>query len=113
MLNMFFSKMCKIVVATMLMTLNVDKKPMIPMIAEAIEIMFHNPKTMFWTGKAMDALFWGIPIDCSQKEESFQVKAVCGVFASGEVDAIKPLNDTHFSFSLFQAVCNFFFLLQM
>lgn len=88
----------------MLMTLNVDKKPMIPMIAEAIKVMFHEPKNMFWTGRVMDALFNGIPIDCSGAEDSFQVKAVCGVFASGEVAAIKPLNDTHFSFSLFQAV---------
>lgn len=91
------------VIATMLLTLNVDKKPMIPMVATAIDEMFNHPKSMFWTGRVMDVLFDGILIDCSN-EESFQVKAVCGVFASGEVNAIKPFNDTHFSFSLFQAV---------
>lgn len=97
---MYFSD---IVVATMLQTLNVDKKPMIPMVATAIDTIFHEPKDMFWTGKVMDVLFRGIPIDCSNTE-GFQAKAVCGVFESGEVKAIQPFNDTHFSFSLFQSV---------
>lgn len=78
------------------------------MAREAIEQIFHEPKDMFWTGKAMDVLFRGILIDCSNTEQ-FQAKAVCGVFESGEVKAIQKLNDTHFSFSLFASVgfCNF------
>lgn len=91
------------VVATMLLSLNVDKQPMIPMAYEAINIIFHEPKDMFWTGRVMDILYDGIPIDCSNTE-AFQSKAVCGVFESGEVKAIVPVNDTHFSFSLFQSV---------
>lgn len=87
----------------MFMALNVDKKPMIPMVAAAIDVIFHEPKDMFWTGKAMDVLFNGIPVDCSNTE-GFQAKAVCGVFESGEVKAVQPFNDTHFSFSLFQSV---------
>lgn len=58
---------------------------------------------MFWTGRVMDILFDGIPVDCSNTEE-FQAKAVCGVFESGEVKAIQPYNETFFKFSLFQAV---------
>lgn len=86
----------------MLMAVNVDKKPMVGLVAKAINEMFHHPKDMFWTGRVMDVLFDGIPIDCSS--ETFEAKAACSVFQSGEVAAIKPVNDTHFSFSLFAAV---------
>lgn len=90
------------VIATMIMTLNVDKKPMVPMVAGAIDTMFKNPKDMFWTGRVMDALFDGIPVDCSS--DDFQAKAVCSVFQTGEVKAVQPVNATHFKFSLFAAV---------
>lgn len=86
----------------MIMALNVDKKPMIPMVAGAIDTMFKNPKDMFWTGRVMDALFDGIPVDCSS--DDFQSKAVCSVFQTGEVKAVQPVNATHFKFSLFAAV---------
>lgn len=86
----------------MLLTVNVDKKPMLPMIATAIDLLFNKPKDMFWTGRVMDLLFDGIPIECTS--EDFTAKAVCGVFESGDVKAVQPLNDTHFSFSLFQSV---------
>ncbi|XP_031624944.1 sensory neuron membrane protein 1-like [Contarinia nasturtii] len=90
-------------ITTMFMTLNVDKKPMIPMTATAIDAIFHNPKDMFWTGRVMDVLFDGIPIDCSTADETMAAKAVCGVFSSGAVAAVQPHNDTFFKFSLFQA----------
>lgn len=50
----------------------------------------------------MDALYNGIPVDCS--DDSFEATAVCSIFKTGEVKAVQPINDTHFSFSLFQAV---------
>lgn len=84
----------------MLLSLNVDKKPMLPMINEAINIMFNSPQSMYWTGRVMDVLYDGIPIDCSSEE--FQAKAVCSVFQAGEVKAVRPLNSTHYLFSLFQ-----------
>lgn len=46
----------------------------------------------------MDILFDGIPIDCSSDE--FQAKAVCSVFESGEIKAVRPINSTHYAFSL-------------
>lgn len=46
----------------------------------------------------MDILFDGIPIDCSSDE--FQAKAVCSVFESGEVKAVRPISSTHYAFSL-------------
>lgn len=69
---------------------------------KAIKDLFHNPKDMFWTGRVMDVLFDGIPIDCSS--ENFEATATCSVFKSGEVAAIREHNDTHFAFSLFAAV---------
>lgn len=87
-----------IVIATMLLTLNVDKKPMLPMIKSAIDILFNNPQHVFYTGRVMDILFDGIPIDCSSDE--FQAKAVCSVFESGEIKAVRPISSTHFAFSL-------------
>lgn len=47
-------------VATMLLSVNVDKKPMLPMIASAINLLFDNPKDMYWTGRVMDLLFGNI-----------------------------------------------------
>lgn len=75
---------------------------MLPIIVKAVDEMFHQPKNIFWTGRAMDMLFDGVPIDCSSDE--FEAKAACSIFEAGEVAAIKPHNDTHFSFSLFAGV---------
>lgn len=44
----------------------------------------------------MDILFDGIPIDCSS--DDFQAEAVCTVLGSSK--AIRPLNSTHYLFSL-------------
>lgn len=86
----------------MLLATNVDKQPMLGLVDKAIKELFHDPKDMFWTGRVMDILFDGITIDCSS--DAFEAKAVCSVFESGEVKAVKPINDTHYSFSLFSAV---------
>lgn len=82
----------------MLLTVNIDKKPMIPMIKAAADFFFDSPTSMFYTGRVMDILFDGIPINCNS--EDFQVKAVCSVFQSGEVKAVRPLGGNHFAFSL-------------
>lgn len=88
----------------MLLSMNVDKKPMLSMVATAIDMLFDKPSDMFWTGRAMDALFDGILIDCSVIH-GFQDKAVCSTFEGGEVKSIKPINETHYTFSFLQAVC--------
>lgn len=64
--------------------------------------VFHDPVDIFWTGKVMDILFDGIPVDCSA--DSFEAQAVCSVFSTGEVSAVVPYNDTHYKFSLFASV---------
>lgn len=87
-----------IVIATTLLTLNVNKKPFLPLVNSAIDILFNSPQHMFYTGRVMDILFDGIPIDCSS--DKFQAQAVCSVLGTGEIKAVRPLNSTHFAFSL-------------
>lgn len=89
----------------MALAVNVDKKPMLPLVSEAINGIFHNPKDPFWTGRAMDYLFDGIEIDCTSEE--FAAKATCSIFETGEVKAVQPLRENFFKFSLFGAVSIF------
>ncbi len=84
------------------LAVNVDKKPMLPLISRAINEIFHQPKTPFWTGRVMDYLFDGIEIDCTSEE--FDAKAICSVFASGEAKAIQPVRENIYKFSVFGAV---------
>lgn len=86
----------------MALAVNVDKQPMLPLIVKAIDLLFHEPKDMFWTGRVMDILFDGIPIDCSSSE--FAATAACSVFQSGDVKAVRPIDDEHYAFSLFAGV---------
>lgn len=85
-------------IAATLLTLNVNKKPFLPIVNSAIEILFDSPQNMFYTGRVMDILFDGIPIDCSS--DKFQAQAVCSVLGTGEIKAVRPLNSTHYAFSL-------------
>lgn len=86
----------------MAFAVNVDKQPMLPLIVKAIDQLFHEPQDMFWTGRVMDVLFDGIPIDCSS--DDFAATAACSVFKSGDVKAVRPVDDDHFMFSLFAGV---------
>lgn len=83
----------------MILATNIDKKPMLPLVKDAIDIIFHSPKNMYYVGRAMDILFDGITIDCSS--DDFNAKAVCSVFESGEVKTIRPISEDHYTFSLF------------
>lgn len=87
----------------MALTVNVDRAPMLPLIARAINLLFKAPKDIFWTGKAMDIMFNGIPIDCTSSD--FNAKATCSVFESGEIKAIQPMEEPDmFKFSIFGGV---------
>lgn len=87
------------------LSVNVDKKGMLPLIAAAINDLFHHPKDAFWTGKAMDLMFDGIMMDCSS--EDFNAKAVCSVFETGEAQQIQPVDENHFKFSIMGGVSIF------
>lgn len=90
-------------ITTMLLAVNVNKRPMLSLVANAIDVMFNKPSDMFYTGRAMDVLFDGVTVDCSN-QASFQAKAVCGTFQSGDVKSVKPINSTHYQFSFLQSV---------
>lgn len=51
------------------------------------------------TTKVMDLLFRGVPIDCSS--QSFESQAICSAFALDQAPGVKPLNETHYKFSVF------------
>lgn len=86
----------------MTLAVNVDKKPLLGMTASALNAIFHNPSMPFWTGPVMDLLFDGFDIDCSS--EDFAAKATCAVLASGDVQAIRVVNETSLKFSLMGGV---------
>lgn len=90
------------VILAMSLTLNIDRPEMLNFVENAINGLFHNPKDIFWTGRVMDLLFDGIPLDCTS--DAFEVAAACAEFSTGEHSAIQPLNETFFKFSLFAGV---------
>lgn len=70
----------------------------------AIREIFHNPKTIFWTGKAMDFLFNGVDVDCTS--EDFNSKTICTVMESGEIKSVTPKEGVEdvFEFALLRSV---------
>lgn len=88
----------------MSLAMNYDKKPMLPTIAGAVNALFNSPTTPFWTGRVMDILFDGVLLDCSS--EDFSAVAVCSQFETGEMKAVRKVDDKTFAFSLFAGVCN-------
>ncbi|XP_055695891.1 sensory neuron membrane protein 1 isoform X1 [Lutzomyia longipalpis] len=74
-----------------------DKAPMLPMVKQAINIMFHEPQSVFVPIRVMDLLFDGIGLDCSSEE--FAAKAVCTALETEPT--IDKYNDTTFMFSIF------------
>lgn len=86
----------------MALTVNFDKKPMLPMISNAINQIFHEPVDPFWSGRVMDLLFDGIDVDCSST--NFETMAICTVLGSGEVQAIRVIDDKLYKFSMIGGV---------
>lgn len=84
----------------MLLATNVDKKPMVPTIAVAVNNMFNNPADAFFSGRVMDLLYDGVAIDCSSDEMT--TVAICTTFADNK--GLRKVNDTHYAFSLFAGV---------
>lgn len=111
---MFLICLNQLVLFAMALGVNVDREPMLDLIASAIDIMFHEPADIFWTGKVMDVMFNGIDVDCTS--ENFNAKAVCTVFEGGEEKAITPhpQKEKYYQFSFFGSVSKskFFFALQ-
>lgn len=85
----------------MVLGVNVDKKPLLPTIQDAINELFHNPTDAFWTGRAMDLLFDGITVDCRSQHAAAQ--GICSQFATGDVKIVR-VDEFTYKFSLFGAV---------
>lgn len=89
-----------IVIMGLLLATNVDKRPMLPLIDRAIGNLFHNPKDGFYTGRVMDMLFDGVPIDCHSDDTI--TAALCSHLQNQK--SFKKLDTHHFTFSLFGGV---------
>lgn len=86
----------------MLMAINYDRQPMLPDVEEVLKNMFHNPTDAFYTGRAMDLMFNGIPVDCSAGAEHKVTAAVCLTFDDNP--SMRKIDDNTFTFSLFGGV---------
>lgn len=49
----------------MYLSTNVERKPFLLEIDNAVKAMFHDPPDAFFMGKAMDILFNGVPFSCT------------------------------------------------
>lgn len=88
----------------MLMAVNVDKKPMLPTVEQVIKRIFHDPADAFYTGRAMDLMYNGVPIDCSSDDGL--VAGVCLQFESER--SFRKDENGQLSFSLFAGVSDFY-----
>lgn len=77
---------------------------MLPLVAKAIQELFHQPKDVFFHGKVMDLLFNGVEVDCTSTD--FNAKATCSAFEGGDITTVVPSDkEDIYLFSLFGGVC--------
>lgn len=84
----------------MLLATNIDKQPMLPLIESAIGNLFHNPTDGFYTGRVMNMLFDGVPLDCHSDDQI--TASLCYNFQNEK--SFKRVDTHHFTFSLFSGV---------
>lgn len=84
----------------MLMAVNVDKQPMLQMVEDALNKLFHNPADAFYTGRVMDLLYDGVELDCGADDNT--VKALCLNFDAEK--AFRKTDATHYKFAMFSGV---------
>lgn len=63
-----------IVLTGMYLSTNVERKPFLSQIDDAVKAMFHDPPDAFFMGKAMDILFNGVQFGCTGDKLA---KALC------------------------------------
>lgn len=79
---------------------SIDKEAMLPVIEDALDQIFHEPKDAFYSGRAMDILFDGVELDCNAADP--MGKMVCS-HLKGEKQ-FRPLDNGNIAFSIFQGV---------
>lgn len=87
----------------MLLATNYEKKPFLPKLDVAIKNLFNNPPDAFYTGRVMDVLFDGVPIDCTSQEDT--TLAICTQLE--DMPAIKRIDENHLAFSILGGVSIF------
>nr|UQE86052.1 sensory neuron membrane protein [Tropidothorax elegans] len=83
---------------TLVLTVEREKPPALPLIGKALPALFNQPETVFVTAKAMNILFGGVPINCTSKE--FGPKAICTMIRQNPKGLMKDGEDI-FLFSFF------------
>lgn len=86
------------VIAGVLLAANIDKPVMLPRVENGLKNLLHNPSDAFYTGRAMDLLFDGIQIDCTNKEP-FSA-AICSNLEDQPLQ-VQRVDENHLQFSLF------------
>lgn len=66
-----------------------ERPHQLPLVLEALDIMFKKPSSMFYTMSALDVILKGFEIDCSGTE--YAVKVVCAEMR--RTKGIKTLNE--------------------
>lgn len=82
-----------------MLAVNVDRRDLLQILQTAIKELLHESQDIFFTGRLWDLLYDGIILDCSS--DSFESKAACDLFGSGDYKEFRRINETAFSFSMF------------
>lgn len=86
----------------MAMSIKRERPELLGFINNAINGLFHDPKNIFYSGRLFDLLFDGIYMDCSS--EAFEISGVCSELGSDDHAEVTIVNDTTYSFALFDHV---------
>lgn len=89
------------VILSMVLGTNVERAAILPIVNNAVNAIFHEPKDIFTTSRAMDLLFDGISIDCSSQHVA--AVGACNVMDT-QAKSIRRINETTLAFSLFRSV---------
>lgn len=84
----------------MFLATNVDKQAMLPAVEGVVKNLFHDPADAFYTGRVMDVLYDGVPVDCSADDK--MTVAICLSFDTNQ--ALRKVGDHQYTFSLFGGV---------
>lgn len=89
-----------VVIASIFLASNIDRKPMLSRIQQGINNIFHNPTDAFYTGRAMDVLFYGVEYDCSASDPFSS--AICSVIEDHK--SVRKIDENRYSFTLLGGV---------
>lgn len=89
-----------LVMMGVMLAANYDKQAMLPALSQVMKNLFHDPADAFYTGRAMDIMFDGVPVDCNSDHKVTQ--AVC--LTLEDSSSFKSFDDQQLKFSLLGGV---------